>query len=571
MRRRRFLSISLHPSRWSVAARLVAAGALIVVAAVTCTAWFVVWRVDAAMTERAQSRLEVNLKLAAELLRIQGGDGPLRLENGRLVTPNGHVLDGDLTLVDKVRAIGGGTATVFRGDQRVSTNVLKPDGSRATGTHLAPGKVHDTVFKQGRTYRGQADILGTAYFTAYQPLKDAAGRVVGILYVGVKKGDFLSVVTEIEHAAVAGGFVLILFGAGVMFLVVRHSFRPLDGLRDAMDALAAGKLDADVPALGRSDEIGRMAATVQVFKASMVETERLRAEQEANKARAERDRRQATEVLAGEFETKLGQLLQAVSSSAAELQATAAAMNQTAGRTTGQAANVASAAEQASVNVQAVANAAEELAASVSEISRQVMQSAKMAAQAAENAKHTDAVVRALADGAQKIGEVVDLISTIAGQTNLLALNATIEAARAGEAGKGFAVVASEVKSLATRTAKATGEIGQQIAAIQAATREAVEEIGSIGRIIAEVDQIAATIAAAVKEQGTATQDIARNVQQASVGTRTVTANITGVSEGANSTGAAATQVLGAAGALSGKAEQLSAAARHFIATVRAA
>jgi len=176
-----------------------------------------------------------------------------------------------------------------------------------------------------------------------------------------------------------------------------------------------------------------------------------------------------------------------------------------------------------------------------------------------------------LADGAQKIGEVVGLISSIAGQTNLLALNATIEAARAGDAGKGFAVVASEVKSLATQTAKATENISQQIAQIQAATKVAVDSIGGIGRTIGEISNIAAAVAAAVEEQGSATQEIARNVHQAAIGTQEVTSNIAGVSQGASSTGSAATQVLGAAGELSQRAEQLRQEVGEYIAGVKAA
>ena len=131
---------------------------------------------------------------------------------------------------------------------------------------------------------------------------------------------------------------------------------------------------------------------------------------------------------------------------------------------------VAAASEEASTNVQSVASATEELSSSVNEISRQVQESARMASEAVGQARTTNERVSELSKAAARIGDVVELINTIAGQTNLLALNATIEAARAGEAGRGFAVVASEVKALAEQTAKATGEIGQQITGIQAAT-----------------------------------------------------------------------------------------------------
>ncbi len=198
-------------------------------------------------------------------------------------------------------------------------------------------------------------------------------------------------------------------------------------------------------------------------------------------------------------------------------------------------------------------------------------QSSKIAAQAVKDAKRTDEVVRALAEGARRIGDIVGLINSIAGQTNLLALNATIEAARAGDAGKGFAVVASEVKSLATQTGKATEDISQQIARIQAATEEAVESIKGIGTTISEISEIAVAISAAVEEQGAATQEIARGAQQAALGTRDVAANIGGVSEGATSTGASASEVLDAAGDLFARAERLDSEVRGFIAGVKAA
>jgi methyl-accepting chemotaxis protein len=271
------------------------------------------------------------------------------------------------------------------------------------------------------------------------------------------------------------------------------------------------------------------------------------------------------------FEAKVGSLVSMLSSGATELQATAQSMSATATQTNQQATTVAAAAEEASAGVQTVAAAAEELTSSIHEIGRQVAQSAKITAKAVEDARRTDTIVRALADGAQKIGDVVQLITNIAAQTNLLALNATIEAARAGDAGKGFAVVASEVKSLATQTARATEEIGAQIAQIQSATGEAVKAIKAIGATIDEVNVIASNIASAVEEQGAATAEIARNVQQTAASTQEVTAIIAGVSRAANDTGAAAGQVLGAASDLSRQAEQLTNEVNNFVVGVRAA
>jgi methyl-accepting chemotaxis protein len=194
-----------------------------------------------------------------------------------------------------------------------------------------------------------------------------------------------------------------------------------------------------------------------------------------------------------------------------------------------------------------------------------------MANDAVSQARSTTERVSELSKAATRIGDVVELINTIAGQTNLLALNATIEAARAGEAGRGFAVVASEVKALAEQTAKATGEIGQQITGIQAATHESVSAIKEISGTIEKLSEISSTIASAVEEQGAATQEISRNVQQAAQGTQQVSSNITDVQRGATETGSASSQVLSAAKSLSGDSGRLRTEVSKFLTSVRAA
>jgi methyl-accepting chemotaxis protein len=254
-----------------------------------------------------------------------------------------------------------------------------------------------------------------------------------------------------------------------------------------------------------------------------------------------------------------------VASAATEMEASAESLSATAEETNRQSTAVAAASEQAATNVQTVASAAEELSASIREITSQMTTSARIAQQAVEQVDRTNTTVKGLAEAAEKIGEVVNLISDIASQTNLLALNATIEAARAGEAGKGFAVVASEVKNLANQTAKATEEIGQQIAAMQTATGDSVQAIRGIGETIKQISEVTTAVASAVEEQGAATQEISRNVQQASAGTQEVSSNITGVSQAATQTGTAAGQVLNAARELAQQGQQLNTEIESFL------
>ena len=275
--------------------------------------------------------------------------------------------------------------------------------------------------------------------------------------------------------------------------------------------------------------------------------------------------------LAGDFETAVGRIIETVSSASQELEVSAGTLTTTAARGQELATIVASASEEASANVQSVASATEEMSSSVSEISRQVQESASIAREAVDQARKTNEHVAELASAATRIGDVVELINTIAGQTNLLALNATIEAARAGEAGRGFAVVASEVKALAEQTAKATGEISQQISGIQNATSLSVDAIKGISVTIARMSEICSVIAAAVEEQGAATREISRNVQQAAQGTKEVSANIIDVQQGSSQTGTASSQVLSAAQSLSSESGRLKTEMEKFLDKVRAA
>lgn len=415
-------------------------------------------------------------------------------------------------------------------------------------------------------FKGSMDILADGIARANEDM-----AATGESHLQAQSQHALGVASQSEKVTMFVALGALLLGAVLATIIGRNLSRAVTSMSGAMRSIAEGDHETEVPGLTRADEIGNMARALAVFKDNLAETERLRAEHEAQEKQAAERRHAELAALANKFDEAVGGIVQSVAAAATQLRDSASEMTSGAKEASAQSSNVASASGTASANVQSVAAATEELSFSIKEIGSQVHRAQKIASDAAEEAEKTNAQMRGLAEAAERIGSIVDVINEIAAQTNLLALNATIEAARAGEAGRGFAVVAQEVKVLAEQTAKATTEIGAQIAGIQASTTDAASFITAMTKTTQEVSGISASIASAVEEQGAATQEIARNVQEASQGTQEVADGLDAVARSAEASGVAAGQILSSATDLSKQSETLRREVAEFLQSVRAA
>jgi methyl-accepting chemotaxis protein len=442
---------------------------------------------------------------------------------------------------------------------------MKPDGTRAVGTKLARSEAYSALFDRKASYRGEVRIFDEPYMTAYDPILSPNGELLGVLYVGIKKAEFLRPVQATLWSIMYSTMLVTAVASLVSFFVARNSVgAPLKASIATMNRLAQGDLSADTPVPRRGDEIGEIMVALAVFKGNAIERNRLEQAQAVSLA-ATKIRQEEIDQLIGFFSRSMTGSFRSLAGASADMSRTSGSLEAAAHTSGSQATQVLAEVEQTSVAIQTVAAASQELSASISEISRQAGESARGSTVAMQQASDIVGKVDELRQAAEQIGSVVKLINSIAGQTNLLALNATIEAARAGEAGRGFAVVAGEVKALAEQTAKATSDIAQQVASIQSATSGTAEAIQQISGTIRGVNETAVAIATAVEQQGAATQEIARSIDYVTANTASVTHSMGQVRGAVETTSGNAAEVKRTSSALSIDTETLSTEVQEFL------
>ncbi len=541
----------------------------LVAAAVSALAVGVIAALFVSSDWRARTIEQHQSNLAVALDTFNPGGGPFVLRDGRLFAGDRDLEAEGNAVADRLKHNLGVVVSLFRQDTRIATTVIDKEGKRANGSKFTKGAIEDMVYQRGQRYTGDAVVVGIPYLLAYEPLKDADGKVIGALGVGMPLTDYEKTVNALYLRIAATALAAIGIISVAVFLLVRHALTALRRLSGTVAAMADGTLDIQVADTDLHDDIGRIANAVENLRVSLLrgrEAEaRHQAEQDAAMAK-----RQRLDDLTNAFVQRIDGVVATVAESARRMRGEAEGMDAMAGRTVARVAESTTAIQATSSSMEVVAAAAEELTAAIAAISSQVNTSAAHIDRAKTGARHTSEMVHGLASAVGKIGDVISLINDIASQTNLLALNATIEAARAGEAGKGFAVVAGEVKSLANQTAKATEEIQRQIAAVQTETDSTVGAIVDILGMIDEIHTATSAVVASVEQQQAATREIVMSVQAASAGMQDAAGSATAMHEDAESAGQGATAVLHAADSLLAQSDSLSGEVSEFVRQVRA-
>jgi methyl-accepting chemotaxis protein len=516
--------------------------------------------------QSAQARLDTDMAVLRLALAHLGSDWRLD-DDGQLMLGD-QPAEGLDALVAEVSRITHDQVTVFAGDTRIATSLRRPGGTRPVGTKLAAGPVRDAVVGHGQAYRGLSDILGTPYFTAYEPLSGTDGKQIGIIFVGVPRTDMQAVSSGILWQSSLTGLLAMLLVVGIGWLVVRATLRPLLVLANTVDAIGDGHFDATVPCTTHAGPLGEVSRAVETLREKAQRAKAL--ETGASADRADKTRRQdAMDRLIQDFGTSISGVLLDLIRSVASMRAASGEMAHAAGRARLEVTTTAAAAKKSAADLPRMTAATAVLTTSVQDIARQADAAVLGIYQAMDQARVSDATVRGLDHAAGEISEALDLIGDVTSQANQLALNAMAGVARAGESGDGFAAVANRVKQFAAKTAHATWRIGLQVAAIQGAAGEAAEAVRGAVATVERVGDAATAIATAVEEQSVASREIAELVQSVAQAADVALQALQTASQAAERSGDTSQTVLLAADEVTRISGSLREDVDHFVNAVR--
>ena len=513
--------------------RFVLLNVIIVIIAIAITTSFALMRIHKEIHRQANVAQESRIKTFWELLKSKGSD--FSIVNGKMLAGN-YVLNGNYELPDRVQELFGGTATIFMGDTRITTNVLKEDGSRAIGTKLV-GAAYDAIFKEGKSYRGEANILDISYFTAYDPIKNSKGEIVGVLYVGVKKSDFFAVYDQLTTGVVVMAVVLAIVLAWLSSFLMSRSLNPLNEMVASLKEIADNdrgitNLTSRLPAVSQ-DEIGDVSRQVNSLLEKMHNVMAMVDGVSKQLSNHTSTINEAVTQHAG-FASQLSSSVMEISSTMQEFSSTAVTIAQ-------HSHSVADNANQSLLDINKSVRGMENLALKMSEIKE-------------FNEVNLREILE-LGSKSKEINRVMEIINNIASQTKLIAFNAALEAASAGEAGKRFSVVAVEIRRLADNVVESTADIESRITEIMSAvdrivfssekgssyvqegleySGETLEMLGVVVNGAEKTNDVAKQISLSTNQQQIASSQVLTALQEIEEGTRYSTSSIQQISDISN-------------------------------------
>ena len=512
--------------RVSVAAKAIGVTALGLVALTLILAAITVSTVERDSARAAAQRIETAMMLSWELVHNEGAT--LSSAGGGELRADAVVLNGRHQIFDKLRDVGDAVAAIYAADVAIATTIKDRNGQPAVGARL-DRVIHEAIARGGK-FRGEIMLMGETYLTAYDPIKDANGKVIGALFVGLSKASLRAGADAVRADVMLYGGVIATTILVLLFVILRRLLGPIQLLTTVTRRIVDGATVTEVPGATRDDDVGRLARSIQSLAHAASRQRELEANAAADRQALEQEKVRAQRAMVAALEGEIDRELPKITGLAGDMASAAGSMVGASHRAADECGAVSQSAGLAAQNAQQVAQAAEQLSLSIGEIAARVQDATSATGTAVRSVEEIATHGQQLAERVAEIGRFSDLITSIANQTNLLALNATIEAARAGEAGKGFAVVASEVKNLASQTARATDEIRLQVARIHEVTQTVTGGLDEIRRVIDRLDETSTAVASAVEEQRAATSDIARAVGESTTGIGVVSEGIGRVS-----------------------------------------